>query len=708
MFKATKSIQVFFILLGFLLTTSLAYTIRTYDYTRESAQFGDFVPFTLESAMMYSYARDIAENGCLPDKDKSLIGMSDISINRQMSISLEYFLGFGYKIKNYFFPSQNKLRSSYGDNLDFANWARLQIRIWISLTAGFIFLWLIIIRSSWVFSVFGAFIFAVSPAAIARATGQDLIRENFAIPIIIASFLCYFWYLNKPQKYKLLIFGITVFGALASWDMSQLCFSAWGIFEICRLIITNNCKETDINDNKNFRLLWIVFTIASLVAAFYIPYLKEHFFIVSPLVVIILPLLLILSFFKFTQIRKIIIASIVLIVLFCLWFFVLSKLGYSGNYSHFANLIKAKIYFANIKPFNPELLDFDSRILWTPGLHSATKHIFWTLFHFTFPLFIILLIYSFFFPKPRKNFLKDFNILSLPVYMTFFYFILFIFMVRFHALVIPFLAVSIALLFNNLSKLYRKKGKAVLIIVFGLLIIAETEWFLKLSRKYNGSEQADVKLIEWFNSNPNIFNKKILADFTLSPMLKAYTKSQILLQPKFELGKTRNLVKTYINLLYHGNEKDFMNFCEKYNIDYFVFNKGMAMGGQSVKFMHPWSNRYMAAAFDLEKKSPVFRCYFKPDKLRYFYRLDKASDNRAVNRQYTIFKVITTEDIKKAKGFYYQAELEYENKNYLKARELISKAVKLDPSDAYIRFLYYRLNKNKWPIITLNGLKSNG
>ena len=651
MSKAIKSIKVFFIILGFLLTTYSAYTIRTYDYNRESLQFEEFVPFTLESAMMYSYARDIAEKGSLPEKDKSLIGMSNVSINRQMSISLEYFLGLGYKIKNYFFPSQNKLRNSYGDNTDFSNWARFQIRIWISLSAGFIFLWLIILRCPWVFSIFGAFIFAVSPAAIARATGQDLIRENFAIPIIIFAFLCYFWYLKKPRKYKLLIFGITIFGALASWDMSQLCFSAWGIFEIYRVILSYNKIENDIDYNNNSRVLWIAFTIASLAAAFYIPYLKEHCFIISPLIVIILPILLILYFSRFRQNKKIIVLLICFVILFCFWFFILSRLGYSGNYSHFANLIKSKIYFFNTKPFNPELLDFDSRILWTPGLHSATKKIFWTLFHFTFPLFIILLIYSFFFPKPRKSLLENFNVISLPIYLTLLYFLFFVFMVRFHALVIPFLAVSIALLFNNLSKLYRKKGKIVLIIIFGLLIIAETEWFLKLSRKYNGGEQADIKLIEWFNSNPKIFNKRILTDFTLSPILKAYANSQILLQPKFELGKTRNLVKEYINLLYHGNEKDFMNFCQKYNIDYYIFNKGMAMGGKKVQIMHPWSNRYMAAAFDLQESSPVYRFYFKPDKLRYFYRLDNASDNKTVNQHYTVFKVITAEKVRKQEVF---------------------------------------------------------
>ena len=90
-------------LISFIFVILVAFAIRTYDYNREAGRFDGFVPFTLESAMMYSYAREIAEKGCLPDKDKALAGMDDLSINRQMSISMEYFLGYGYRLKSLIF-----------------------------------------------------------------------------------------------------------------------------------------------------------------------------------------------------------------------------------------------------------------------------------------------------------------------------------------------------------------------------------------------------------------------------------------------------------------------------------------------------------------------------------------------------------------------------------------------------------------------------
>ena len=699
--KINKNLAQFTLgLFSFFIVILIAFLMRTYDYNREASQIGSFVPFTLESAMMYSYSRDIAAKGYLPDKDKALVGMDDISVNRQMSISMEYFLGYGYRLKNLIFSVNNKI-SKYGDNSDFSQWARLQIWIWISLSAGLIFLWLLILRCSLVFSVLGGILFAVSPAAIARATGQDLIRENFAIPIILATFVCYFWYLRKPKKYKLVLFGLSIFGALASWDMVQLCFGVWGIFEIIRLFV---CSGKTQQPNQESNILWRVFFVVSIIAGFIVPYLHEHNFLMSPFVTIILPTIVLLHFVKMER-WKILFGLFLIIILFCLWFFFFSRLGYAGNYSHFVNLIKAKLYFGNLKPLNPMLLDFDSRILWTPALHSATKTIFWKLFHFTFPVFIILLGGILLFPKARKNFLAESHRLSLPIFFTLFYFILFIFMVRFHVLVIPFLSLSIALLFDNISSLYASKCKIIIVFIFTLLIISEAEWFFRLNRKYYENEKSDIELIQWFNSNPNIKDKVILADFTLSPMLKAYAGSKILLQPKFELGKTRNLVKKYLNILYNGDEQELIDFCDKYKVDYFVFNKGLAEGGKTASIMHPWSNRYMAAAFRLKDTSPVYRCFYNPDRLRHFYRLDEIPKTPCVDSQYTVFKVITPEKIKEAKNLYLLANSAFKKGNKKKAKNLIKTVALLDPASAQIRYLYYRLFNNQWPLVILNGLK---
>ena len=76
------------ILIIFILLVAVAYFIRDYDYTRESAKYPEFVPFTLESAMMYSYSWDIAKNGYLKTNDPSLVSISNYSVDEQMSIKI--------------------------------------------------------------------------------------------------------------------------------------------------------------------------------------------------------------------------------------------------------------------------------------------------------------------------------------------------------------------------------------------------------------------------------------------------------------------------------------------------------------------------------------------------------------------------------------------------------------------------------------------
>ena len=169
-----------------------------------------------------------------------MVGQEDVPSNSQMSISLEYFLGYGYKIKEFFSSftrntdsSFNANNSDYNINTDFVSWIRIQLRLWISLSAGLIFIWLLLLDSSFLFSILGGLLFAIAPAAIARATGQDIIRENFAIPLILFTFISYYWYvLSMPGNAKLMLLFIGVAMALISWDMTQLCLSLWGIYEL--------------------------------------------------------------------------------------------------------------------------------------------------------------------------------------------------------------------------------------------------------------------------------------------------------------------------------------------------------------------------------------------------------------------------------------------------------------------------------------------
>jgi len=162
----------------------------TYQHLPEP-ETGHFVPFTVESAMMYSYSQDVASGRGIAEYDRELTGMDKVKVNSQFTTGLEYFLGYGYRLKQLFLRSAktDPTAQMYEDDPAFTAWVRWQIRLWTSLTAGFLFLWLLALRCPWPFALFGALLHALSPAAIARYTGQDLVRGEFCLPLITAVFL---------------------------------------------------------------------------------------------------------------------------------------------------------------------------------------------------------------------------------------------------------------------------------------------------------------------------------------------------------------------------------------------------------------------------------------------------------------------------------------------------------------------------------------
>lgn len=682
------------VLLLFCLIILSAYLFRDYNFSKEAAKFSSFVPFTMEGAMMYSYSWDVAK-GTFQEYDEALSGFNGISVTEQMSMSLEYFLGYGYKIKNFFLgvkcnPGINNF--DYGINENFVNWVRFQLRFWISLTAGLIFIWLILLDCSVIYASMGGLLFAVTPVAIARATGQDILQENFAIPLIMSCFVVYLWYLKWPKNYKLILLACVTILSLVSWDMTQLCLALWLIYEIAVTVCLDK-KE------GNYLSAWITICASSAAAGIFNPYLATHNFLQSPAVSLLMPVLLFTVLFKNkSRIMRILIAFIALGLFGFIWLFIIKNFGYGNNYSHFWNLILAKIKFGNIKPLNPLLLDFDSRMLWTPALHSATMEIFRTLFGLTFMYFSIVVFMGLSLRAFRKNTAAQLQRIGLPLFLAGVFFIFFVFMVRFHALTIPFICVAIAVCLGKISEQINSSLLRVLpAVLFAGLLIIEAHRGLCFEREYYNAENEQLSLIKELN-NAGVNGEMFLADFTLSPMLKAYCNAKIILIPKFELREARDRVEKYINILYHGTELEFMKFCKTYGAKYFIFDKGMIGGRDTEEILHPWSTRYMAAANVLEKKSPVYKFFYFPEEMDYFYELDEQNVSKFV-----IFKVITPFDISRSEKLYEQALVDYKGGNNVRAKHFTGQALRLNPKNPKIRFLYYTINNERWPSITLRG-----
>lgn len=779
-FKIVKSLKIIFL---FLLVVVCAYIVRNVSYRREIErinkdiemglkQANNFAPFLVESSMMYSYAMDVASGEGIPKYDNQLTGMSKVPVSHQFTNGLEYVLGHSYGIKNKVFGETKYTpeETQFEDDPDFSRWCSTNIRIWASIISGLIFLWLVTLKLPLLFAFFGGLLHALATGAIPRYTGQDIVRGNLALPLIVATFFMAYVFLSKPQIGKLVIFGVVAFFALATWDMTQIVFAIWGLSEIQRLACKQQPKKT-IKFGKRQKL-WTTIALATLLAAFLVPYHRAHMLVVSPLMLIIFPVIFIMhNFGKGELPRRLIVLAIAIIGCFFTWWGILSLGSFAGNYGHFASLMKAKIYFLNVKPANPDLLDFDARSIWVPAMHSANKYIFKAFFPLAFNFTLILLVLTLWLKKMRRALVSQMGMFNFPLFMFVFYGLAFFFIVRYHVFTIIFIAILLPLLFhlwvrNSLKLKYKDVTEAVVFVliyfiifnvylqinpnrslapkmvivgsimpVLGLLVTVSIStlisWVFGKIRKTHFPREVFVKvsftiiaiillmteldgslfsirqygkknffaetagLIKWFRQQ-EMADEVVMGDFEISPLLKAYCNSKIVLQPKFELGKTRENYQQFMEIMFHKTEKELASFCAENNAKYFIFDRGYP----EAKGLY--SPRYIAAAKELKGDSPanMMNTSQTRELLRNFYEIKPPRDLKIINTRYIVFQVISEADKKRAAKWVAEAENEFARNNKSLAKRLAKAAIFADPLSPE-GYLLYRQLFGKPPQVTL-------
>ena len=227
----------------FLVCVAVSFLLKTCHYNMEAARvaevigdakalyFGDFrdalplkrpnfMPYTIESAMMFAYAKDVADGKGVPARDPRLAYLPEVPPYAQMNMTLEWVLGWGYRVWSAVFPpekpSPEELR--YQDDPAFAAYCAWNVRLWTALIPGLIFLWLVSLRTPLFLAFSGGMIHAVSVAAIARATGQDIVRGDLCIPLILLSMVLVQSYYGNPRRWKLPLLFVAVFGCFTAWD----------------------------------------------------------------------------------------------------------------------------------------------------------------------------------------------------------------------------------------------------------------------------------------------------------------------------------------------------------------------------------------------------------------------------------------------------------------------------------------------------------
>ena len=69
-------------------------------------------------------------------------------------------------------------------------------------------------------ALFGGLLHAVAIGAIARSTGQDIIRGSFALPMLSAMLLLLYCCYLRGRTWHYILLGVVAFAAFSTWDLS--------------------------------------------------------------------------------------------------------------------------------------------------------------------------------------------------------------------------------------------------------------------------------------------------------------------------------------------------------------------------------------------------------------------------------------------------------------------------------------------------------
>ncbi len=710
----------------------------------------NFSPFTIESAMMFGYAQDIATGKGVPEHDVRLKHLEDLPPYAQMNMGLEWFLGWGWRIKNAIVkdPEASPREKMFQDYPYMAQWMSGQIRLWASSISGLIFLWLLLLRCPAKLAYCGGLLHAVAPAAIARATGQDLVRGEFCIPLIIATFVLMQWIVRKPKWWKYPLIFLTSFLAFITWDLCQMLFSCWGLMEILYAVFGYRSTKAKF-------FAWCCVAAAILLNALFVPFNVTYCLIHAPIIWAVLPTVLLCTFWGLLEherpkIRKwkrwFRIAVIpVFALLYGLWIAVGNTQEYHDNYKHFSEAMKAKLQYNNVKPSDSSKLSYDARIMWTPSMHSATwdiattffpsfifgKQLNFGLFRFLFgdlPLtlsfYFILLIGLTLFSIPKRTFIRSLPRTLFPHVFTVGFLIGFIYIVRYHEFLILFLSLALPLLLQSYLRAFRyfpagyRKEEAytalylhprfmgvirkTLIFIFSFLLLWEFLISLSTKRRYTGdiALKETAQLIMWFRTaKDHVKNQGVAGTMTIEPMLFAYAGTGVVMNPQFGMKRIRDCTEDYLNTIFHGNETDLAKYCGKHDVKYIVYNKGATFSTGI------YSNRYIANAQVIENDSMAYRFLNTPDSLYWFCRIaPPRALASSMNRVYTVFRYISPEEKRKAIELSLEARRMMLANDVKKARQLTKEAFENDPVSPAVGELYYDICGD-FPTLTLSGVE---
>lgn len=373
------------------------------------------VPFTLESALQFRMVKLVHDEGKLPKHDHLVEAPQGIEFRKMYSVGSEGPYAAIAKI----FPQNWSLEHR-------VRWAAILI---FCLSIPALALWVMLVSRSMVGGTLSGLLYALSYGSVVRSYGIELSRENFAIPMLCIFFAFYAaasYFRSQGLRIAACVAaGIFLALAQCNWDLIRVPVYLFILFWLLRTVLSR--KPIGVIDSLRFAIPMLFLLVAGALN----PYLRSHSYLLSPIILMGVGLAIFFLWGWIGKRRELAdwkaadlqrqddeddpdfspgnlseeakaAATVVALApsisatrwkwrwafpLAALCIAILIGLFSSGSYNHFADLLKAKLAFHNVKPNDPSLLSYSQRIMWTPALHSTNR-----LSGFvTFPFFFYLL-----------------------------------------------------------------------------------------------------------------------------------------------------------------------------------------------------------------------------------------------------------------------------------------------------------------------------
>jgi len=688
-------------LIGFILIYFAAFTFRNAVAQRDLDKMEQtsgcrFAPFLAESAVMYSYINACADGKDIAASDPALPALQHRKTCEQMTLSLEYAGGWLLKLRRALCntPPEGEYERSYAES----RFIRYAFSAFIALAPAMIFLALRLLKLPWILAVAGALVNTFSPAALGRYTGQDLIKGAAAWPFLCAYIACYAGVLCCRSRNKWFLAGAAVCCVLSfiAWDASQIVIGLLALSAAGLNLLSNRSSRKE-------RDFWLITFVAAALTCLLHPYYRVHGTMFSPVMLLALPLAALLNMLP-EKCRRLHRAIVLAALIFASTAITLAVSQFQVNYSHFAELICAKLKFANTLPDDPEQLTFDQRYLWTPELHSADWRITRVIYPAALPLLLIsaLLISALWLRGAirKKSPLKLRQARGLRcgqyLFLTAIAFILYIYFMRFRDITMLFGAIALAVTVHALQKFSAARvWRWTLTILLLGAVVLEFRTACRTTRGYPETLRATANMLKALRQY-DLEGKTILSDMQSSAYIKGYTNAGILIQPKYELPEVRKLTQEYMQKYFHASLDEFAIFCSDNQVKFVLVHIPVTLTPPSVKY----SCTYIANVKKLRADSAAVKLTIDQYASENFYEIT-LPEAAGGNAGYRFYYFVSPAQRAEAQRLCRQAKQLFELGYTKQARKLIAQAYRKAPGPGAIYNEYARICRRVPPELKL-------